>query len=260
MFFRTTYIKFSMKNFGLVILGLLFIVGCKESEPSIKDAQQIVNKSIEVSGGDLYTKSNISFNFRDREYHYERIDNKKILKRIFKKDSSVVVDIKEPSEFCRYINDDMVIVPDSLANLYANSVNSVHYFAHLPYGLNAKAVNKEFLGDVTIKNNDYYKVKVTFAEEGGGDDFDDVYIYWFNKKTFKPDYLAYEFQVNGGGMRFREAYNERYINGIRFVDYNNYKPKEKNASIYKIEELFINDGLELLSKIELENVQVTQLN
>ncbi|PCJ94202.1 MAG: deoxyribose-phosphate aldolase [Flavobacteriaceae bacterium] len=243
-----------------MVLGLLLMIGCKETVPSTMDAQQIVDKSIEVSGGDLYTKSNISFNFRDREYHYERIDNKKILKRIFKKDTSTIIDIKEPSEFCRYINDDLVVVADSLANLYANSVNSVHYFAHLPYGLNAKAVHKELLGNVTIKNKDYYKLKVTFSEEGGGDDFDDVYIYWFNKETYKPDYLAYEFAVNGGGKRFREAYNERYVNGIRFVDYNNYKPKDKNTSIYEIDELFGRNELELLSKIELENVQVTQIN
>ena len=34
-------------------------------------------------------------------------------------------------------------------------------------------------------------------------------------------------ESDGIGLRFREAFNERYINGIRFVDYNNYKPKLK---------------------------------
>jgi len=77
--------------------------------------------------------------------------------------------------------------------------------------------------------NSYYKLKVTFDQDGGGDDFDDTYVYFFNKATFKPDYLAYDFHVNGGGMRFREAYNERYVNGIRFVDYNNMKPIDENS-------------------------------
>ena len=246
-----------MKNLGLAFMSLLFLIGCKEKpKPLVYNVQEIVDKSISVSGGDLYKKSNVYFNFRDREYQSEVIENKKILKRAFTKDSIFIIDIKEPAEFCRYVDNKMVIVPDSLANAYANSVNSVHYFASLPYGLNDRAVNKEFLGEKTIKNTEYYKVKVTFDQEGGGEDFDDVYIYWFNKKTYKPDYLAYEFHVDGGGIRFREAYNERYVNGIRFVDYNNYKPKDKSKSIFEIEEIFEKGELELLSKIELEDVWV----
>jgi len=143
-----------------------------------------------------------------------------------------------------------------MANKYANSVNSVHYFVALPNGLNDPAVQKELLGEVTVKEKQYHKIKVTFDQNGGGDDFDDIYIYWFNKETWKPDYLAYEFHVDGGGMRFREAFNERYVNGIRFVDYNNYKTKDMETSILKIDSLFEAGSLELLSKIELKNIQV----
>ncbi|NJB69575.1 hypothetical protein GGR42_000037 [Saonia flava] len=250
-----------MKRFCYILLGLLFFSGCKEEvKPLTKTAQEIVDASIEVSGGDLYRKGNIYFNFRNREYHSELMGNRTILKRIFMQDSSLVVDVKEPKEFCRYVNDQKVIVPDTLAKAYSNSVNSVHYFAKLPYGLNDGAVNKELLGIISLKDKEYYKVKITFDQEGGGDDFDDVYIYWFNKNTFKPDYLAYKFHSDGGGIRFREAYNERYVKGIRFVDYNNYKPKEKNTSIYEIDEAFEKGSLELLSKIELENIKVSLVN
>lgn len=243
-----------------VFLLIFSLISCKEKEMAKPSAQNLVDKAIAVSGGDLYKSSNVSFTFRDRVYHSERYGNQKILRRVFVKDSAVVMDIKEPEVFCRYINDSLVVVPDTLANAYSNSVNSVHYFAYLPYGLNESAVNKEFLGEVNIKDSDYYKVKVTFNEEGGGDDFEDIYIYWFNKETSKPDYLAYDFQVNGGGMRFREAYNERYIKGIRFVDYKNYKPKVKNRSIFSIDSLYMKDDLELLSKIELKNISVDQLD
>jgi len=81
-------------------------------------------------------------------------------------------------------------------------------------------------------------VNILDNQEGGGDDFDDTYVYFFNKSTFKPDYLAYDFHVNGGGMRFREAYNERYVNGIRFVDYNNMKPIDENVSVLEVDKLF----------------------
>ncbi len=193
-------------------------------------------------------------------HHNPRVDGKKILKRIQKKDTLDFVDVKSPKSFKRYINGEVAQLPDSLANSYANSVNSVHYFAYLPYGLNDPAVIKEYLDEVVIKDKKYHKIKVTFKQENGGDDFDDVYIYWFNTKTNKPDYLAYEFHVNDGGLRFREAFNERTVNGIRFVDYINFKPIKDDESIYGIDSMFQKGELKILSKIELKNITVNPGN
>ena len=247
-------------NKTLIIIILFGLISCKQKEAAKISAQHIVDKSIEVSGGGLYKTSDISFEFRDRKYILERIDGKKILKRIQKKDTLDFVDVKSPKSFKRYINGEVAQLPDSLANSYANSVNSVHYFAYLPYGLNDPAVIKEYLEQVVIKDKKYHKIKVTFKQENGGDDFDDVYIYWFNTKTNKPDYLAYEFHVNDGGLRFREAFNERNVNGIRFVDYINFKPIKDNESIYGIDSLFQKGELEILSKIELKNITVNPGN
>jgi len=241
----------------VVLFGL---ISCKQNEATKISAQHIVDKSIEVSGGELYKTSDISFDFRDRKYILERIDGKKLLKRILKNDTLDLVDVKTTQGFERFVDGKLAQIPDSLANLYANSVNSVHYFAYLPYGLNDQAVIKEYLDEVVIKDKKYHKIKVTFSQENGGDDFDDVYIYWFNAKTFKPDYLAYEFHDGYGGFRFRQAYNERIVNGIRFVDYINLKPIQENPSIYKMDSLFMKDELEVLSKIELENITVNPGN
>jgi len=57
-------------------------------------------------------------------------------------------------------------------------------------------------------------------------------------------------------MRFRAAYNERTVNGIRFVDYKNYKPNITDVTLYDLDTLYESEELELLSKIELENVRV----
>ena len=240
-----------------MIIILFGMISCKQKEATKISAQDIVDKSIAVSGGDRYKTSDISFDFRDRKYILQRIDGKKILKRIKKNDTLDIVDVKTAQGFERYVDGKLAQIPDSLANSYANSVNSVHYFAYLPYGLNDQAVIKEYLDEVVIKDKKYHKIKVTFKQENGGDDFDDVYIYWFNAKTFKPDYLAYEFHVNDGGLRFREAFNERTVNGIRFVDYLNLKPKTDDQSIYRLDSLFEKGELEVFSKIELENITVS---
>ncbi|RDY61340.1 DUF6503 family protein [Flagellimonas nanhaiensis] len=240
---------------GLIIL---MVLACKEQPKTAITPQEIVDKSIKDSGGEKYRNHNTSFVFRDKKYISENVDKKKILKRITFLDTVVIKDVMTNSSFERYMNDSIVKVSDSIANRYSNSINSVHYFARLPYGLNDGAVKKELLGEETLKGTPYYKVKVTFSQDGGGKDFDDTYVYWFNKTTFKVDYLAYDFHVNGGGQRFRVAYNERYVNGVRFVDYINYKPKKKGSSIFDIGKLFERGDLEELSKIELKDIKVDQ--
>ncbi len=246
-----------LKNYYFVLL-LIVVLSCRDS-PEVEDVQKIIDTSIEVAGGDLYKTSNIRFRFRDRDYVLEQLKGKRALKRIQNTDSGMVTDIKQGNSFERFLNEEPIPVTDSMATVYGNSVNSVHYFALLPYGLNDPAVRKELLGKKQINGKDYYKVKVTFDQQGGGNDFEDVYLYWIDQKTYKPTYLAYEFHVDGGGLRFRKAFNERYINGIRFVDYYNYKPIG-GAGITQLDSLYEKEELELLSKIELKNVEVNPGN
>jgi hypothetical protein len=244
---------------AIILFLLLPFLACSEKDTNtLLTAQQVIDSSMAAAGGNYFDKSTISFDFRDIHYDYKRINHKKILSREMEKDSKRIKDVKTTDTFQRFVNDSLVSLSDSLANVYANSVNSVHYFAYLPQGLNDPAVNKKLLGKVQLDTATYYKIMVTFDQEGGGDDYDDTYIYWFNTKTFAPDYLAYVFHTNGGGQRFREAYNERFVNGIRFADYNNYRTKDLSIPITKIDSLFLNGELELLSKIELENVSVSR--
>lgn len=244
-----------MKRILLPLLVLLFLA-CKETPTEEPTAQEIVDKSITASGGARYNDHGTSFLFRDKEYVSNNENGKRVFERISRLDSVTITDVKKETGFERYMNDSLVVVPDSMAIKYANSINSVHYFVRLPFGLNDGAVNKELLGKESIGGKEYYKIKVTFDQQGGGDDFEDTYIYWFDTENFKPDYLAYDFHVDGGGQRFRKAYNERYVDGIRFVDYENYKPKTKDADLLEIGKLYDKEELELLSKIEITDIEV----
>ena len=239
-----------------ILLLALVIFSCKEKAGPVLTAQNIIDKSIEVCGGTIYRSSTISFDFRDKTYVLENNDGQRVMKRISKIDSAMVKDVLRANGFQRFLNNKPIHLADSMTQKYTNSVNSVHYFAYLPYGLNDPAVSKEHIGKVKIKGKEYFKIKITFEEKDGGEDFEDTYIYWFDTTTFKPEYLAYEFHEDGGGMRFRKAYNERYVNGIRFVDYSNYQPKNAGLSIYKIDSLFEAKQLRLLSEIELRNISV----
>lgn len=238
-------------SFYITVFTLLF-TACEE----LQTAQDVVDRSIQVSGGEGYRTHSFEFTFRDKVYRLTRENGSRVLWRETKTDSGIIVDKKTDSGLERYFNEERLVIPDSMARKYGNSVNSVHYFAYLPYGLNDPAVQKRSLGKSTINAQSYHKVEITFLEAGGGEDYEDVFVYWFNEKSGKPDYLAYSYHTDGGGTRFRVAFNERYVNGIRFVDYENYKPKVKAVPAAQMDSLYETGALELLSEIKLEAIRV----
>ncbi len=68
------------------------------------------------------------------------------------------------------------------------------------------------------------------------------------------DYLAYLYHTDGGGLRFREAINQRRVNGILIQDYVNLKPEDEGIDIMTIAELYEAGELKVLSEIINEKV------
>jgi len=246
-----------MKKYFIAALIIAVSLACNSKKET---AQQIIDKAIEKAGGDRYNKTEISFDFRKGSYRSKRDGGKFELERVLADSTGTQYrDLVNNDGFTRYYKDTVVQLTDSMKTVYANSVNSVHYFVQLPFGLNDKAVNKELIGKDTIYDKEYYEIKVTFDAEGGGEDHEDIYMYWVNSQTYHIDYLAYSFEVNDGGLRFRKAYNPRTIEGIRFVDYENYKTDDLSTPLSKLDDLYEARQLELLSKIENKNIEVNIL-
>ncbi|MEO2064438.1 MAG: DUF6503 family protein [Christiangramia sp.] len=246
-----------MMKYLFYLITALFAVSCAHTEEK-PTADDIVNEAIEASGGESYNDATISFRFRDMEYKSVRKGGTYLYER-FQKDSAdnLITDELSNEGFERKINDSLVQLPDSLKQKYSNSVNSVHYFVQLPYGLNAEAANKELIGKDTIDGKEYYEIKVTFDAEGGGTDHEDEYVYWIDTQHYEVDYLAYNYEVNGGGVRFRKAYNPRTVGGIRFVDYENYKYDDLAVKLSKLDSLFTAGKLQKVSTIQTEAIEVT---
>lgn len=263
-------------RFWTFILMTLLGLACKQGEAPVEndaepavpvaqstpdEAQQVVDRAIAAHGGAIFDRSYMSFVFRDRTYTRYMREGMYEYERIFTdpKDSSLHIrDVLSNEGFFREVNGEKVTLPEKDAKAYANSVNSVIYFAVLPYHLNDPAVFKKYLGTVSVKGQPYHKVEVRFQEEGGGKDHEDVFIYWFHEESHTMDYLAYLYFTDGGGIRFREGYHARDVGGIRFQDYRNYK-MDQDLPLVHIDRLFEADSLEWLSDIVLENIQVEAL-
>ncbi|MDB4205254.1 deoxyribose-phosphate aldolase [Polaribacter sp.] len=223
-------------------------------------AEQIIDKAILFSGADKIGNSEVSFKFRDKEYAAIRKNGYFQLSRTLTKDSASIKEVITNNGFQRLIYKKVVKVPDSMVSVYSNAINSVHYFSVLPFGLKDKAVRKKLLKPTNLKGKEYYKIEVTFSENGGGEDFEDVFIYWIGKEDFLIDYLAYSYHTNGGGKRFRVLKEACLKNGVRFVDYLNYKPLNSAVNLIDIDVEYERNQLKKVSEVILEDIKVKFLN
>jgi hypothetical protein len=238
-------------SFSLLLLSL---IGCNS-----KDPQRIIDKAIQASGGEKYLHSIVEFDFRGRHYMGVRDGGKFSYQRIFKNDkdsTQTIRDFVSNEGFKREINGIVANVPDSMKVKYTSSVNSVLYFVLLPYGLNDSSVKKKFLGESNIDGKDFYKIEITFGQEGGGEDYEDAFNYWINQSDYTIGFISYSYAEDDGiGYRLRKAYNPRRVNGILFSDYINYAP-QGNYKLENIEKLYKKNELKELSRIENTNIQV----
>lgn len=252
---------FSNKHQLKVTLALLLFflvcgVSCSEDRTA---AEKIIDQAIAAHGGEQYKKGVVSFRLRDRQYRALRDGGAFAYSRTFIDSTGQrVYDVLQNSGFTRTVNDVEVSLPEEEVKAYTASVNAVIYFALLPYALNDAAVRKRYLGETTVKGEPYHKIEVTFEQEVDGDEHNDVYVYWIHQEKHTMDYLAYAFEENGGGTRFREAVNPRTVGGIRFQDYMNYTTKDQ-FPLERYDEAFEAGQLEKVSEVNLEELSVSGL-
>ena len=240
----------------IIALILLLITACQSS---LKDPQQIIDDALLANGSEKLNSAIVEFEFRDREYGVKYDNGKFEMVRIWGDTTNGVFrDVVTNSGFQREINGEVVDVPDSMALKYTSSINSVIYYALLPYRLNDEAVIKKYIGNEEIKGKNYDMIEITFKKEGGGEDYQDVYMYWVNSESHFIDYFCYSYATDGGGIRFREAFNPRNINGVRVVDHNNYEVVI-GTDLKDCAKLFENGELNKISVIELKNVLVKSI-
>ena len=170
-----------------LLFAIIFAISCTPPK-DLTDPQVIVNESIAFHRLESLGNSKFSLTFRDLEYTYQNQNGLYEYTRT-QTDSTgaIIYDVLNNDGLIRYIDGKEAEITEERRGAYARSVNSVIYFFRLPYGLNDGAVNKKRLEDVTIKGKKYYKIEVTFDQEGGGVDFEDVFVYWISKEDFHID-------------------------------------------------------------------------
>jgi hypothetical protein len=243
--------------FGFLFLSFTFFgISCD----SRTEAEKIVDAAIEAYGGELYETTAITFDFRGTHYSIFKSPTAFEYSREFTDTTGQVVDVLNNAGFTRKVNGVLIdTLSEERIGAFSRSVNSVAYFAYLPYGLNDAAAIKTYLGQTKIKGKDYHQVKVTFKAEGGGEHFEDEFLYWFGVADSHMDYIAYSYHTDGGGVRFREVREVQTKGGIKFQDYINLKAANKETPLDSMQYLYEKGALEKLSEINLENIRTSSL-
>jgi hypothetical protein len=233
----------------LLAVTISITISCQEKKP---DARAIMDKAMKAHGTDQAASGTLSFNFRGIDYSVQRGNGNFSYQRNLKIAGDRILDQLDNKGFNRFKNGTSQQLTDSLKSRYSASLNSVIYFAQLPYSLDGDAIRLRYLDQDTIKGTTYHEIEVTFDEKGGGEDHDDVFVYWINTQDYKIDYLAYSYCEDECGYRFRKSVNRRNLEGVIVQDYINYKSEKADPKLFNMDDLFEEDKLSKLSEIKLE--------
>lgn len=228
-------------------------------------AGAVVDSALAAHGGDTLDRAVVTFTFRGDQYRIRQNDGRFHYRRAYTDSLDRTVEEGFTNDgVYRVVNGDTVSLSENEMSSVRSTVNSVSYFALLPHSLGDPAVQPHYSGRDTLDGEPYHRIRVTFQQQGGGQDWHDVFMYWFRTDTYAMDYLSYAFGLAPGdtdtGTRFREAYNVRRINGVRVADYMNYTSDTLATDrMHLYSDLWRRDALELVSRVEIDSVEIRPL-
>lgn len=250
------------------LAALALLAGC--TEPDVTDSVQpaageavtdtvavaVIERARAAHGVDALDAAEVTFSFRGTPFRVERDGGRFTYARTWEDSTGTVHDVLDNDGVRRTVDGVPVDLDERAALSAEEDVNSVVYFALLPHGLADGAVQPRYLGADTLGGEPYDLVEVTFRQEGGGKDYQDRFLYWVHRERDTMDFLAYSYEANTGGARFRRAVNPRTIGGVRFADYENYSAEPLEPPLEDLGRMWEADSLELLSEIVLDRVRV----
>ena len=247
------------------VVALLFFSACQPTAPSSSgspSAQAVVDSAIAAHEGTVLNRAVMTFDFRGDKYRICQNEGRFNYRRTYR--DSLGHTVREGITYwCAFlfVAGDTVVLSPSAQNVVRTTVISVRYFAMLPEPLEDPAVQPKYSGRDTLNGVPYHRIQVTFREKGGGSDWQDVFMYWFRPDTYVMNYLSYAFGLapseTDTGTRFREVYNVRRVNDVRVADYMNYTSDTLATNrMHLYPDLWEKDALELVSRVEIDSVQV----
>ena len=250
--------------FVATVLGLAAVACQPASQDAPPQARAIVDSAIAAHGGAVLDHAVVSFDFRGTDFRLRQDGGQFRFQRTYTDSlGRTVREVLSNDSLYRTVNASRVELPQDERRSVETAVNSVAYFALLPHPLSDPAVQPAYEGRDTLQGTPYHRIRVTFQQDGGGRDWQDRFLYWFHPDTYAMDFLAYAYGFGPdeeAGTRFREAYNVRRVQGVRFANYYNYTDTSLALDqLHRYPARWAEEALSLVSRVELDSVRVRPL-
>ena len=217
-----------MRPLALVLFALL--AACERPAPQgDTEALALLDRARTHHGSALLDDATVRFTFRGTPFVIERHDGRfRYTQTITDEQGRTIEEVVDNDGPHRFVDGAASpLTPDGAARL-TTAVNSVAYFALLPAPLADPAVRARLLTPDRVDGEDYDRVEVTFAQAGGGADYQDRYVYWLRQSDGQIGHYAYTYEVAPGdtartatGTRFRVPIRTWREGGVLFQDWRN---------------------------------------
>ena len=213
-----------------VLLLALAVAACQRPAPQgDTEALALIDRARTHHGSALLDRAQMRFSFRGTpfviwqdggRFRYTRTTTDSL--------GRTVQDVLDNDGTRRLVDGvEQALSPDQAASI-GESVDSVVYFATLPASLSDPAVRARLLTPDRVDGENYDRVEVTFAQDGGGADHQDRYVYWLRQSDGEIGYYAYSYDETAPdtaraatGTRFRVPLQSRRVGGVLVQDWRN---------------------------------------
>ena len=252
----------------ILVLGLAACTSTPSGPQGDAEALELVERVRTQHGVDALDRAEVSFSFRGTPFTARRDGPTfRYARTITDEAGRSVEEVVDNDGVHRFVEGAEVEMDEAEAGRVHTAVNSVVYFALLPYSLTDPAVRVRALGPDSVGGQAYTRLEATFAQEGGGTDWDDRYVYWIHQLDATMDYLAYSYAVTPGdtsrnetGTRFREVIGTQEVAGVRFQNYRNLTADSIGPmDLERFGELYEAGQTRAISDIVLDSIRVQRL-
>ena len=254
---------------GALLVLLAALAACEAPAPAATgdaEALALLDRARSHHGAAVLDRAEVTFSFRGTPFVLRRDGGRFRYARTLTDDAGRTVEEVVDNEGAhRFVDGVAVPLDPAEAGRLATAVNSVAYFALLPAPLADPAVRARRLRPDRVGGEDYDRVEVTFAQAGGGADWEDRYVYWLRQSDGQIGHYAYTYEPTAGdtsrtetGTRFRVPLGARRVGGVLFQDWRNLTA-DSAGTLERFGDLYDGGRTFRVSDVVLDSVRVRPL-
>lgn len=238
----------------LLLLVVLGLVACASERP---EGEALLRQARKAHGADRLEHATVEFALDGARFRVERDGERFAYARTWADRSGLVFrDVLTAEGLERTIDGRAVGLGEAARREAATALRAAVYLALLPFSLDGAAEEALVLTPDTLSGQAYERVALPLDRAAPGLDERGRLVLWIHPERHTVDYLAYRYAADGGGARFRAAYEPRTVEGVRFANHYEFSGDLLEVPVEGLGQFYERGELNFLGRVELDSVRV----